>query len=454
MKMARTCLTIILAAGEGSRMKSADPKVLHKVAGLSLLGHVIKAAQTAGGDAEAVVVGREAERVEKEARAHSPEVSISLQTERLGTGHAVLSARETIARGFDDVLVLFGDSPLVKSATLLRLRRALELGSKVAVVGFRTDEPHGYGRLIEKSGELVAIREHKDASEDELKITFCNGGIMALAGDVALSLLDAIGNDNVKGEYYLTDVAEIARSKGHKVVAIEAEESELHGVNDRYELARIEHHWQIKRRETLMREGVTMHAPESVYLAYDTEIGVDAVIEPNVVFGVGVKVGAKAEIKAFSHLEGAIVAEGASIGPFARLRPGTRVMEGAKIGNFCETKNTLVEKGAKINHLSYIGDARVGAKANIGAGTITCNYDGINKHFTDIGEGAFVGTDSSLVAPVKIGAGAYIASGSVITEDVPDNAMAVARGRQVIKEGRASVIRERNQKIKDAKSRA
>ncbi|MGB7286334.1 MAG: bifunctional UDP-N-acetylglucosamine diphosphorylase/glucosamine-1-phosphate N-acetyltransferase GlmU [Salaquimonas sp.] len=452
--MARTCLTIILAAGEGTRMKSSDPKVLHKVAGLSLLGHVIKSAQAAGGDAQAIVVGREAERVETEAKNHSANVSIYLQSERLGTAHAVLAASEAIEKGFDDVLVLMGDAPLIEPSSLLRLRRAVELGADVAILGFRTNEPDGYGRLIEKNGELFAIREHKDASEDELKIRFCNGGILAFSGKLGLSMLQEIGNDNVKGEYYLTDIVEIARSHGHKVVAIEAEESELHGINDRYELARIEGHWQRKRRERLLRQGVTMHAPDTVYLSHDTVIGIDAIVEPNVVFGPGVIVENAAHIRAFSHLEGASVATGAIVGPYARLRPGTQLMQGSKVGNFCETKNAVVEPGAKINHLSYIGDARVGAKANIGAGTITCNYDGMNKHFTDIGANVFVGSSTSLIAPVKLGEGAYVGSGSVITEDVPANAMAVARGRQVNKEGRANLIRERNQKIKDAKSKA
>ncbi len=448
--MARTCLSIILAAGEGSRMKSGTTKVLHKVAGLALVGHVIKAAQGAGGDAQAVVVGRQSEAVEAEARRHSQDVAICLQTERLGTGHAVLAARETIERGFDDVLILFGDTPLIRSESLLRLRRALELGAKVVVLGFHTDEPHGYGRLVEKDGELIAIREQKDASEDELKIGFCNGGIMALAGDTALDLLDAIGNANAKGEYYLTDVVEIARARDLKVVAIEANENELHGVNDRYELARIEVHWQEARRNMMLREGVTMLAPETVHLCHDTEIGVDAVIEPNVFFGPGVTVAGGAQIKAFCHIEGAQIGEGAVVGPFARLRPGTNLMTDSKVGNFCEIKNASVEEGAKVNHLSYIGDARVGANANIGAGTITCNYDGFNKHFTDIGAGAFVGSDTALVAPVKLGDGAYIGSGSVITMDVPDDALAVARGRQVNLEGKGAAIRARNKAMKEA----
>ena len=446
--MARTCLTIILAAGEGTRMRSAIPKVLHEVAGLSLLGHVMRAAGAAGGNAQAVVVGREAERVDAEARRHAANVVIAEQKERLGTGHAVLAARAAIAEGYDDVLVLFGDTPLITAQSLQPLRAALAEGAAVAVMGFRTDAPDGYGRLIEEDGQLVAIREHKDASEAEREITFCNGGIMGLSGKEALDLLDAIGNDNAKGEYYLTDCVAIARERGFKVVATEADEEELIGINDRRELARVEALWQARKRLEMMAAGVSLQAPESVHFCFDTVIGADSRIEPDVWFGPGVSIGEHVHIRAFSHIEGAEIGDHAVIGPFARLRPGTRMAEKAKVGNFCEIKNASVEEGAKINHLSYIGDARVGAGANIGAGTITCNYDGLNKHFTDIGANAFIGTDSALVAPVTIGDGAYIASGSVITEDVPADAMAVARGRQVNKEGHARTIRTRNEQFK------
>lgn len=451
--MARTCLTIILAAGEGSRMKSSTPKVLHKVAERSLLGHVMAAAQSAGGESHAVVVGKASALVEAEARAHSSEVDVYLQAERLGTAHAVLAAKEAIERRYDDILVLFGDTPLIRAETLLRLRRALELGADIVVLGFRTDEPTGYGRLIEKDGELVAIREHKDASAEELAIKFCNGGIMAFSGAQALSLISSIGNENVKNEYYLTDAVQIAKEKGLKVQAIEADENEVLGINDRYELSRIEAIWQSEKRETLMRSGVTMHAPDSVHFCYDTEIEPDAILEPNLVFGPKVRVETGATIKAFSHLEGASVASGSIVGPFARLRPGAELQENSKVGNFCEVKKATIEKGAKVNHLTYIGDARVGSGSNIGAGTVTCNYDGLNKHFTDIGEGTFVGTNSALVAPVKIGDGAYIGSGSVITENVPDNALAIARGKQVNKEDRAIEIRKRLEAFKAAKSK-
>jgi bifunctional UDP-N-acetylglucosamine pyrophosphorylase/glucosamine-1-phosphate N-acetyltransferase len=452
--MARTCLTIILAAGEGTRMKSSLPKVLHEVAGLSLLGHVMRAAQSAGGQAQAVVVGREADKVEAEALRHSEDIAICLQKERLGTAHAVLAARASIERGFDDVLVLMGDSPLISSASLMRLREALADGVDVAVLGFRSDTPEGYGRLIEKDNELIAIREQKDASPQELKIGFCNGGIMGLSGANALSVLERIENKNAKNEYYLTDCVEIARAGGLKVVAIEGAESEMLGVNDRYQLSQIEGIWQQRRREQMMRDGVTMQMPGSVCFNHDTEIGADTIIEPNVVFGAGVKVAEKAIIRAFSHLEGAVVETGVVVGPYARLRPGSHLMEGAKIGNFCEIKKTVVEKGAKVNHLSYIGDARVGENANIGAGTITCNYDGTNKHFTDIGSKTFIGSNSALVAPVVIGDGAIVGSGSVVTEDVPANALAIGRGRQINKVGHALTIRQRNLAFKAAKAAA
>lgn len=451
--MARTCLTIILAAGEGSRMKSSTPKVLHKVAHKTLLGHVMSAAQRAGGDSHSVVVGRESEKVEAEARIHSKNVDVFLQTERLGTGHAVLAAKDAIERGFDDILILFGDTPLIHPETLLRLRRSLEVGADIVVLGFRAEDPTGYGRLVEENSELLAIREHKDATSAELEIKFCNGGIMAISGKNAMSLLNSIGNNNVNKEYYLTDIVEIAKAKGLKIVAIEADEAEVMGVNDRFQLAQIDEIWQQSKRADLMRSGVTMHAPTTVYLSHDTQIEPDAVIEPNVVFGPKVKVMGGAEIKAFSHLEGATVATDAIVGPYARLRPGAQLAEGSKVGNFCEVKNAVIEEGAKVNHLTYIGDARVGKKANIGAGTITCNYDGMNKHKTNIGEGAFIGSNSSLVAPVTIGDGAYVGSGSVITLDVPPNDLGIARSKQSNKAGLATKIRARNQVIKDAKTK-
>ncbi|MCB1459797.1 MAG: bifunctional UDP-N-acetylglucosamine diphosphorylase/glucosamine-1-phosphate N-acetyltransferase GlmU [Nitratireductor sp.] len=441
--MARTCLTIILAAGEGTRMRSQLPKVLHPVAGLPMVCHVIRTASAAGGDAFAVVTGNRSQEVQAAVSAITDKVSFYEQRERLGTAHAVLAAREALERGYDDILVLFGDTPLTRPETLKRMRRGLELGAEVAVLGFHAEDPTGYGRLIERDGELVAIREHREADSEELRINFCNGGIMAFAGRNAAEMLDAIGNANSKGEYYLTDLVEVARERKLKVVAMEAGEDEILGVNNRAELARAEAIWQVRRRSELMADGVSMRAPETVFLNEDTAIGADCMIEPNVVFGPGVVIGEGVTIRAFSHLEGCRIETGAIVGPFARIRPGTELGQNVHVGNFCELKNAKVSSGAKVNHLSYVGDATIGAGSNIGAGTITCNYDGVGKYLTEIGSNAFVGSNSSLVAPVRIGDGAYVASGSVITEAVPDGSMAVARGRQANKEGYAALIRER-----------
>ena len=439
----RTCLSVILAAGEGTRMKSALPKVLHPIAGLPMVAHVVKAARRDEATEVAVVVGREADTVRDAVLPFAPEAEVFLQSERLGTAHAVLAAREKIARGYDDVLVVFGDTPLVQAEALADLRAELAKGAAVVVMGFRAPDPTGYGRLIEENGALVAIREERDASAAERTIDFCNGGLMAIAGAHALPLLDAVKNDNAKGEYYLTDIVEIAAGQGLKVVATEAPYENVLGINNRLELSEAEAIWQRRRRRELMLDGVSMLDPDSVHLSHDTEIAPDAVLEPNVFFGPGVKVSAGARVRAFSHLEKAIVGENAEIGPFARLRPGAQIGTKAKVGNFCEVKNAVVDAGAKVNHLSYVGDAHVGAKANLGAGTITCNYDGYAKHHTEIGAGAFVGTNTSLVAPVTIGEGAYIASGSVITANVPDDALAFGRARQENKEGLGRRLREK-----------
>jgi bifunctional UDP-N-acetylglucosamine pyrophosphorylase/glucosamine-1-phosphate N-acetyltransferase len=440
--MPRTCLAVVLAAGDGTRMKSSLSKVLHPVANLPMITHVVNAAQAADVDAVAMVVGRDADAVAAAADTGLP-VTTWLQDERLGTAHAVLAARDAIGQGYDDVLVIFGDTPLITPQSLARARQSLAQGADVVVLGFRTDRPDGYGRLIERDGQLLAIREHRDATEAERAITFCNGGLMAIAGNRALALLDAVGNDNAKGEYYMTDIVEIAGARGGSVVAIEASAQEVLGINTRAELAEVEALWQDKRRREMMLAGVTMTAPETVFLSHDTMIEADAVIGPNVVFGPGAVIRSGATVHAFSHIEGAVVGSGCSVGPFARLRPGTDLHSGSKVGNFCEIKNAVVGDGAKINHLSYVGDADVGAAANVGAGTITCNYDGINKHRTGIGAGAFIGSNSALVAPVSVGDNAYVASGSVITDDVPANALAFGRARQTNKEGVADDLRER-----------
>ncbi|MER9950552.1 bifunctional UDP-N-acetylglucosamine diphosphorylase/glucosamine-1-phosphate N-acetyltransferase GlmU [Mesorhizobium sp. M0047] len=439
----RSCLSVILAAGEGTRMKSALPKVLHQIAGLPMVAHVVKAAEAAGAGSQVLVIGHGAEEMRKAAAKFAPKAETFVQEKRLGTAHAVLAAREAISKGYDDILVMFGDTPLIDADALTVARLKLAEGAAVVIIGFRTPNPTGYGRLIEKSGKLVAIREEKDCSEEERKITFCNGGLMAVAGAQALMLLEAVGNKNAKGEYYLTDIVEIASGRGLDVVATEASFENALGINNRAELAQAEGIWQQRRRQEVMLSGVTLIAPETVYFSHDTEIGADTIVEPNVWFGPGVKIATGAKIHAFSHIEGATIASNCDIGPYARLRPGADLRQKAKVGNFCEVKQAVIEEGAKVNHLTYIGDARVGAGANIGAGTITCNYDGYSKFFTDIGEGAFVGSNSSLVAPVTIGMGAYIASGSVITESVPDDALAFGRARQKTIPGKGKELRER-----------
>lgn len=450
----RNCLAVILAAGESTRMKSSRSKVLHPVAGRPMIAHVVDALARAGIADIALVLGRDAEKVEAAARHPGVESSVHIQTERLGTAHAVLAAREAIARSYDDVLVIFGDTPLVTEKPLMDAREGLAGGADVVVIGFTTADPTGYGRLIVENGDLLAIREEKDASPAERAITYCNGGLMAIDGRKALDLIGQIGNANAKGEYYLTDIVEVVRASGGRAIAVEAPEEELTGCNNRAELAVIERLWQQRRRQEMMLDGVSMIAPETVFLCHDTKIAPDVTIEPNVFFGLGVTVESGALIHSFSHIEGAHISAEAEIGPYARLRPGANLGPHSKVGNFCEVKKAEIGAGAKVNHLTYIGDAVIGEKTNIGAGTITCNYDGINKHLTRIGANTFIGSNSSLVAPVSIGDGAYIASGSVITMDVPDDAVAFGRARQENKEGRAVHVRQRNQAIKDARKKA
>ncbi len=437
----RSSLAVVLAAGEGTRMRSSLPKVMHPVAGLPMIGHVLASALAAGIERFAAVVGPGADALASFVAKRAPGTVLFEQTERRGTAHAVLAARAALDEGADDVLVLYGDTPLVRAETLARLREELAKGAAIVVLGFRPADPTGYGRLIERDGRLVAIREEKDASAEEKAIGFCNAGLMAFAGAGLVDLLAAIGNDNAKGEFYLTDAVEIANARGLPVIAIEADAEEVAGVNTRVELAAVEAVWQKRARRAAMLAGVSLIAPETVYFSHDTALEADVTIEPNVVFGPGVAVERGAVIHAFSHLEGARVASGANVGPFARLRPGTALAEGAKVGNFVEVKNAAIGAGAKVSHLTYIGDAKVGADANIGAGTITCNYDGFDKALTVIGAGAFIGSNSALVAPVTIGDGAFVGSGSVITEDVAPDALALGRARQVEKPGWATNFR-------------
>lgn len=439
---ARSSLTVVLAAGEGTRMRSSLPKVLHPVAGQSLLAHVLGAAPHGPGAALAVVVGPDHAAVEQEIKRIRPDAKIYIQRERLGTAHAVLAAREAIAGGADDLLVAFGDTPLISAETFERLRAPLRNGAALAVLGFRAADSTGYGRLLVEGDHLVAIREQADANAAERAVDLCNAGVMAFDGRRALEIIEKIGNANSKREYYLTDAVAIIRDLGWEAVVIETSEDEVRGINTKAQLAEAEQVMQQRLRKAALEAGVTLIAPDTVYLAADTKFGNDVTIEPFVVIGPGVSIADGAVIHSFCHITQASIGKNTSVGPYARLRPGTSLGDGARIGNFVETKAAVLDAGVKVNHLSYIGDAHIGANSNIGAGTITCNYDGFSKHKTEIGEGAFVGTNSSLVAPVKIGNGAYIGSGSVITKDVPDDALAVERSQQTIREGGAKRYRE------------
>ncbi len=435
-------LIVVLAAGKGTRMKSALPKVLHKIAGLSMLGHVLALARGQKADGLAVVVGPGMEAVAAEAKSAAANAQIFVQAEQRGTADAVLAARDALAGHLGDVIVLYADTPLIRSETIARLRAALDAGASVAVLGFRAKDPSGYGRLLTDGGAtLLAIREDKDASVDERKIDLCNSGVLAFRVPRLVDLLSRIGNANAKGEYYLTDAVELARKGALKSVVVECGEEEVLGVNARDQLAAAEAIWQRRARSQLMQDGVTMIAPDTVFLSHDTVIGRDTVVEPNVFFGPGMTVGEGAEIKANSYMEQSTIGAGARIGPFARLRPGAKLGAHVHIGNFVEVKNTTMAAGSKANHLAYLGDGIIGEKANIGAGTIFCNYDGFNKSKTEIGDGAFIGSNASLVAPVKIGQGAYIGSGSVITKDVTAGALALERSEQEERPGWAEKFR-------------
>ena len=370
-----------------------------------------------------------------------PDTTVVRQAEQLGTAHAVDQARAALADFEGDVVVLFGDTPFLQPDTLARMVAARR-GHDLVILGFEPADPARYGRLVMQGDSLEKIVEFKDATEEERAIGLCNSGLMACDAKAFFALLSKVGNDNAQGEYYLTDVVELARSEAMTVTAITCDERETLGINSRADLAHAEAVFQDRARAALMDSGVTLVAPDTVFVAFDTQIERDALIEPNVVFGPGVHVASGATVRAFSHLEGCRIGSGATVGPYARLRPGTDIATGARIGNFVEVKNAQIAQGAKVNHLSYIGDARVGAAANIGAGTITCNYDGVMKHRTDIGDGAFIGSNTMLVAPVKVGDGAMTGSGSVINKDVPAAALGVARARQDNKAGYAAKLFE------------
>lgn len=442
---------IILAAGHGTRMKSSMSKVLHAVGGRSMLEWSIALAQSLGCARIVVVTGAHNPDAKARAEAILGPGTTALQDPPMGTGHAVRCAEAAMAGFEGDAIVLYADTPLIGSATAAAVFDALEGGASVGVLGFVARDPGAYGRLIETpDGMLDAIVEAKEATPDQLAVTLCNSGVLAAPSGLLFELLADVRNDNAKGEYYLTDVVALARGRGLGARAVHATEDEVLGVNSRVELAEAEASFQARRRREAMIAGVTLVDPGSVFFSHDTELGNDVIVEPNVVFGPGVSVESGARVRAFCHLEGCVVRAGAVLGPYARIRPGSDVGAGAHIGNFVELKNTTMGPGAKANHLTYLGDATVGAKANIGAGTVTCNYDGYFKSRTVIGEGAFIGSDTMLVAPVTIGAGANTGSGSTITSDVPDGALAVERGELRVVEGGATRYRARKQAQKDA----
>ena len=420
---------IILAAGKGTRMESDLPKVLHHLAGAPMLLHVMKSSATLEPERLVIIAGHGADAVGAVARDYSETSQGVLHSEQLGTGHAVSQAKSALADCTGDVIVLYGDTPFVRPETLQALLAARKTAD-IVLLGFQAANAGRYGRLVMQGSAVSRIVEYKDASEQERAITFCNSGVICAKADVLFSLLEAVGNDNASKEYYLTDIVQLANDRNLSVAAVHCDEAETMGINSRAELAQAEASFQSRTRMEMMALGVSLTAPETVYFAYDTVLGRDSQVEPNVVFGPGVTVENGARIRAFSHLEGCHISSGAVVGPYARLRPGTELAENVRIGNFVEIKNARIEDGAKVNHLSYIGDANIGEASNIGAGTVTCNYDGVGKHHTEIGASVFIGSNTMLVAPVTVGDAAMTASGSVITKNVEPGALAIARSEQ------------------------
>lgn len=425
---------VILAAGQGTRMNSDLPKVLHQVAGAPLVVHTMKTASAIGADRIVVVTGHGSAAVTSTVQAWEPDALTVQQTEQLGTAHAVQQARSALEGVTGDVFVLYGDTPFIRAETLDAMRAARR-DHAVVVLGFEARDPGRYGRLKMTDDRLEAIVEFKDASPEERAITLCNSGVICAEAETLFSLIDAVGNDNASGEYYLTDIIAIANARGLTATAVVCDEAETMGVNSRAQLADAEAAFQTRARAESLENGVTLTAPDTVFFAHDTVVGRDSIIEPNVIFGPDVTIESGVRIRAFSHLEGCHVSRGATVGPFARLRPGAELAEDVHVGNFCEIKNATIDEGAKVNHLSYIGDASVGARTNIGAGTITCNYDGVFKHRTTIGREAFIGSNTMLVAPVTVGDRALTGSGSVVTQDIPADALSIARAKQVNKPG-------------------
>lgn len=441
---------ILLAAGQGSRMKSDLPKVLHEVGNAPLFAHGLAAGSVLEPERTVIVTGHGAELVEKAALKIDETATFARQTEQLGTAHAVLQARDALDGFEGDAVVLYGDTPFVSAETLERMKEA-RASHDVVILGFEAADPARYGRLVMEGDKLARIVEYKDADEAERAITFCNSGLVCADSATLFKLLEQVGNDNAAGEYYLPDIVEIAWKEGLTATAVSCDEAETLGINSRAELAHAEAIFQAGKRAEALEEGVTLIAPETVFFSLDTVLGRDALIEQNVVFGPDVTVESGARIRAFSHLEGCHVSTGCVVGPYARLRPGAELANGARVGNFCEVKNAQIGEGTKVNHLTYIGDADVGDGTNIGAGTITCNYDGVFKHKTTIGRNAFIGSNTMLVAPVTVGDEAMTASGSVITNDVEAGALAVGRAKQVNKPNLAVRMFE---KLKSAKAKA
>lgn len=441
---------VILAAGQGTRMNSDLPKVLHKVAGAPLLHHAMQAGRSLAPERVVVVAGHGAEDVSKAARAFDEACDVVVQEEQLGTAHAVAQAAPALAEATGDCVVLYGDTPFIRPETLEAMLAA-RARHAVVVLGFEARDPGRYGRLITRGEALERIVEFKDATEGERAVTLCNSGVICADTATLFDLVAAVGNANAAGEYYLTDIVALARARGLSAGVVICPEAETMGVNTRAQLAEAEAGFQTRARAEALENGVTLTAPDTVFFALDTVVGRDAIIGPHVIFGPGVTIESGAEIKAFCHLEGCHVSRGADVGPFARLRPGAELAEDVHVGNFVEIKNAILDEGVKVGHLTYLGDAHVGERTNIGAGTVTCNYDGVNKHRTEIGAHAFIGSDTMLVAPVKIGAGAMTGSGSVITEDVPADAVALGRAHQVNKSGLAPRLLEMYKAIKAKK---
>ena len=442
-------VVIILSAGMGTRMQSDLPKVLHNVACEPLLIHSMRTASQIGAHKTIVVTGHGAKDVEKVATSFDPSAEIVNQSEQFGTAHAVDQTRKALLNFDGEVFVLYGDTPFIEPSTLLRMSKERNDGAKVVVLGFNTKRKSSYGRLIiSPDGSLEEIVEYKDANTDQRKISFCNSGVICTDSKLLFNLIAEVENNNANNEFYLTDIVKLAKNKNLKCAAVECAENEAMGINSKVELANAETYFQTRKRIEMMLNGVTLIAPETVWFASDTVVGRDTIIEQNVIFGPEATVESHALIKSFSHIEGAHVSKGAIVGPFARLRPGAELANNSKVGNFCEVKKSQVGEGAKINHLSYIGDTKIGDNANIGAGTITCNYDGVSKHFTEIGESAFIGSNNSLVAPVRVGDKAMTASGSVITKDVPNGDLGIARAPQDNKKGFAVKFFKRLKAIK------